>query len=240
MTVRLKDLEDAACDVVQIIKQFQEFAQTRLAVCGGLALWHYLPDYRQTDNIDFITDLSSLDLLRTRLLEHPNSPFMQNQQALFYCSPAGRAIQIKISTENLPDYLLDSTRVVHEIPYGEVPYIPLKGLIIIKLQSSWFQPTSPARRRRDTADAEALVSRKIPCCFVHWQGAAEDDKPGRPRSASAGAGPEETVPDPLREAALMVSTTARAPAGETEVRQQRRSYLPRRVTSSNITTRMAV
>lgn len=49
MTVELKELEYAVCDVIQIVKQIPELAESRLAVIGGLALWHYLPGHRPTD-----------------------------------------------------------------------------------------------------------------------------------------------------------------------------------------------
>lgn len=49
MTVELRELEYAVCDVIQIIKQIPELAESRLAVIGGLALWHYLPGHRPTD-----------------------------------------------------------------------------------------------------------------------------------------------------------------------------------------------
>lgn len=137
MTVELKELEFAVCDVIQIIKQIPELAEARLAVIGDLALCHYLPDHRPTDVrlnfslhynvffalplqpfsdsnsirekhptdsvsfqvINFITNLPTLELLRKKLLKHPNSPFTKSKQALFYHSPAGRVIQIKFSPQ---------------------------------------------------------------------------------------------------------------------------------------------
>lgn len=48
MKARLKELENAVCDVIQIIKQIPELADTRLSVVGGLALCHYLPAHRPT------------------------------------------------------------------------------------------------------------------------------------------------------------------------------------------------
>ncbi|KAI1299524.1 hypothetical protein F5Y03DRAFT_365621 [Xylaria venustula] len=44
-----QELEDAICNVIQIIKQIPELADTRLAVVGDLALWHHLPTRRETN-----------------------------------------------------------------------------------------------------------------------------------------------------------------------------------------------
>lgn len=46
---RFHELERAASDVIQNVKQIQELRHARLSVIGGLALWHYLPEYRSTD-----------------------------------------------------------------------------------------------------------------------------------------------------------------------------------------------
>ena len=45
----LHDLERAASDVIRLIKQVPEArGDTKLALIGGLALWHYLPEGRTT------------------------------------------------------------------------------------------------------------------------------------------------------------------------------------------------
>ncbi|KAI1159237.1 hypothetical protein F5B18DRAFT_655823 [Nemania serpens] len=166
MTVELKELEYAVCDVIQIVKQIPELAESRLAVIGGLALWHYLPGHRPTDIINFITNLPTLELLKKKLLRHPNSPFTKSKQALFYHSPAGRVIQIKISPQWLFPYLPDSTQLIHEIPYGEVPYITAADLFFFKLNASLSATSSPTGRRRDADDAMALISQDARCRLV--------------------------------------------------------------------------
>ncbi|KAI1126326.1 hypothetical protein F5Y10DRAFT_293870 [Nemania abortiva] len=159
MTVRVKELEDAVCDVIQIIKQIPELTGARLAVIGDLALCHYLPDRRPTDKITFITDLPALEFLGRKLLNHPNSPFWKTKQALFYRSPAGRDIEIEFSPQWLFPYLPDSTPLVYEIPYGKVPYAMAVDLFFFKLNSSLSVTTNPAKRRQDGDDAAALISR---------------------------------------------------------------------------------
>lgn len=47
--VQFQQLEHAASDVIQNVKEIQDLKHARLSVIGGLALWHYLPEYRSTD-----------------------------------------------------------------------------------------------------------------------------------------------------------------------------------------------
>jgi hypothetical protein len=56
MTATLKELESVARSVIEVVKQIPEARSAKLAVIGGLALWHYLPEGRPTD----VRALSSL------------------------------------------------------------------------------------------------------------------------------------------------------------------------------------
>ncbi|KAI2640242.1 hypothetical protein GGS21DRAFT_488006 [Xylaria nigripes] len=163
MAQRLKELEDAVCNVVQIIKQIPELERLRIAVVGGLALWHYLADHRETDNIDFITGVSTPpSLVKRKLLEHPNSPFREEEQRLFYHSPAGWDIRIEFSPQWLFPYLPRAARFVRELLYGEVPYISLADLIVFKLDSSWLAASDDLpKKRQDGHDAAALLENEI-------------------------------------------------------------------------------
>ncbi|KAI0095448.1 hypothetical protein F4814DRAFT_457607 [Daldinia grandis] len=154
---RLQELEHAACDVIQNVKQIQDLRHARLSVIGGLALMHYLPEYRSTDNINFITNIStSPSSLKKRLLERPESPFFQRSQALFYKAPRGQEIRVDISPEWLSPYLPDSAIKVQDISSDEVPYISLTDLIVFKLDSSGLR-SNPVKKERDAQDAAALV-----------------------------------------------------------------------------------
>ncbi|KAI1140415.1 hypothetical protein F5Y05DRAFT_411471 [Hypoxylon sp. FL0543] len=154
---QFQELERAACDVIQHVKEIQDLRHARLAVIGGLALWHYLPEYRTTDNVNFITNIStSPSSLKKRLLERPNSPFFQRSQALFYKSQYGQEIRIDISPEWLSPYLPDSAMKVQDISRNEIPYISLTDLIVFKLDSSGLR-SNPAKKERDARDAAALV-----------------------------------------------------------------------------------
>lgn len=41
-------LQQAAGEVIDILRNMTEFSETRIAVIGGLALWNYLPEGRTT------------------------------------------------------------------------------------------------------------------------------------------------------------------------------------------------
>ncbi|KAI1270332.1 hypothetical protein F5Y18DRAFT_421824 [Xylariaceae sp. FL1019] len=161
MAPTFEELEHACCDVIQIIKQIPELEHTRLSVIGGLALWYYLRDFRPTNNINFLTNISTPpSLMKKKLLERPQSPFFLRQHALFYQSPSGWNIQIDISPEWLSPYFPQTARSIHDIPYGEVPYISLIDLIVFKLDSSGLR-SSPIKKERDARDAAALVDHEI-------------------------------------------------------------------------------
>ncbi|OTA96377.1 hypothetical protein M434DRAFT_67510, partial [Hypoxylon sp. CO27-5] len=155
---QFQELERAACDVIEHVKQIQDLRHTRLSVIGGLALWHYLPEYRSTDNVNFITNIStSPSSLKKRLLERPGSPFFQRSQALFYKGQNGQEIRIDISPEWLQSpYLPESAVKVQDISQNEIPYISLIDLIVFKLDSSGLR-SNPAKKERDAKDAAALV-----------------------------------------------------------------------------------
>ncbi|KAI5858185.1 hypothetical protein GGS23DRAFT_607714 [Durotheca rogersii] len=161
------ELERAACSVIHNVKQIQELRHTRLSVTGGLALWHYLPGYRSTDNINFIINIStSPGSLKKRLLELPGSPFLQRAQVLFYISPRGREIQVDISPEWLSPYLPESAMKVQDISPNEIPYISLTDLIVFKLDSSGLR-SNPVKKERDARDAVALVELAVSEGSIH-------------------------------------------------------------------------
>jgi hypothetical protein len=49
MDFQFKELEDAVCEIIDIMQQKPELVDTKLLVIGGLALWHYLPNRRPTN-----------------------------------------------------------------------------------------------------------------------------------------------------------------------------------------------
>lgn len=42
-------LQQAAADVIQILKRIEVYSNAKVAVIGGLALWTYLPEGRSTE-----------------------------------------------------------------------------------------------------------------------------------------------------------------------------------------------
>ncbi|RYP78405.1 hypothetical protein DL771_000590 [Monosporascus sp. 5C6A] len=157
MGTTFRELECAASDVIRTVKRMPDLGNVKLAIIGGLALWHYLPG-RTTDNINFITNIStSPSSLKKKLLQLPGSPFVQQAQILFYVSPgSGRDIQVDISPEWLAPYLPEAARHVRNIRDGELPYVSLADLVVFKLDSSGMR-SNVAKKRRDAADAAALL-----------------------------------------------------------------------------------
>ncbi|RYP93022.1 hypothetical protein DL770_000896 [Monosporascus sp. CRB-9-2] len=158
MAATFRELECAASDVIRTVRRMPDLGNVKLAIIGGLALWHYLPRGRTTDNINFITNIStSPSSLKKKLLQLPDSPFVQRAQIVFYVSPgSGREIQVDISPEWLAPYLPEAARRVRNIQDGELPYVSLADLVVLKLDSSGLR-SNAAKKRRDAADAAALL-----------------------------------------------------------------------------------
>ncbi|KAI1306203.1 hypothetical protein F5Y03DRAFT_406214 [Xylaria venustula] len=156
-----QELEDAICNVIQIIKQIPELADTRLAVVGDLALWHHLPTPRETNAVDLVTNLPTLKLLKGKLLEHPNSPFTYDTKGLLYHSPAGWAIPIQMVSKCLCPRLWEPEYVVRDMPYGQVPYLSVEGMVILKIESAHSKELSSEQRHQALEDAAALIDLKV-------------------------------------------------------------------------------
>ncbi len=109
--------EQCAAEVIKILKPLSEFADTKVAIIGGLALCRYMPWLRATKvrfanndslltatntykDIDFITTAKNApDSVKQKLLNLPNSPFEDCAGIFFYQSPTGPAVQIDMTPE---------------------------------------------------------------------------------------------------------------------------------------------
>ncbi|KAH9216695.1 hypothetical protein DL95DRAFT_496314 [Leptodontidium sp. 2 PMI_412] len=130
-----------------------EFSALRIAVFGGLALWRYLPNYRTTNDVDFIINLDSAPGgVKSKLLSLHNSPFVEHAQFFYYKSPNGQLIQ--------SPYLPPTSRVLSGIPNGVVPYISATDLLVFKINSCGLR-AEPAKALRDASDAEALLNLEL-------------------------------------------------------------------------------
>lgn len=49
MASSFESLEDAARSVINILQTFPEFADAKIGIIGGMALWNHLQTYRTTD-----------------------------------------------------------------------------------------------------------------------------------------------------------------------------------------------
>ncbi|KAI1745176.1 hypothetical protein F4680DRAFT_467341 [Xylaria scruposa] len=151
MTYSTKELEDAVCNIIQIIKQIPELEETKLKVTGGLAQRRYLDEHQPVDKINFVANLTvPLEFFILKLLENPLSPFEREDQVLYYQSPAGRSIPIKFSkqvkrqVELLP---------VYDIAYATVPYITRQELDRLYPDPS-RSGASDVRKRQSGANEE--------------------------------------------------------------------------------------
>lgn len=125
-------------------------------------------------------------------------------------------------------YLPDSTQLVHDIPYGEVPYITAADLFFFKLNASLSAASSPTGRRQDADDAMELLSRDARGRLVDGVGylpPIEDRKAMMRRERDCGGGvrpvvllspqQEQFIRDALRGEDLTVSSVMYSPPLET-------------------------
>ncbi|KAI8946591.1 hypothetical protein F4801DRAFT_596371 [Xylaria longipes] len=158
MPADAQELKDAVCNIIQIIKQIPELGETKLKVTGGLALRHHLDQHQPVGRIDFVADLPvSLESFKEKLLEHPLSPLSQDKRILFYQSPAGRKIPIKISRQLYCNQV--ELPFIHDIKYGVVPYITKQELDRLYPNPSRSSASDVRKRQCDAENAATLKSR---------------------------------------------------------------------------------
>lgn len=94
----LAQLDQAAKDVVGEMKKIKEYADAKVAVIGGLALWNYIKSGRTTKDVDFIITIDSAPAsVKQKLLALPHSPFRLNAQIFSYVTKDNRYVQIDIT-----------------------------------------------------------------------------------------------------------------------------------------------
>lgn len=72
---------------------------------------------------------------------------------LFICEPV---LTCAAQSPRLPE----PEQLVSNIPYGEVPYISIAGLIDYKIVSRWAETASEQQRKLDKRDAVALINQE--------------------------------------------------------------------------------
>ncbi|KAI0858623.1 hypothetical protein F4860DRAFT_516638 [Xylaria cubensis] len=160
MPYSTKELEDAVCNIIQIIKQIPELADTKLKITGGLALRRYLDEHQPVDKIHFVVDLQvGHEFFFAKLLENPLSPFELERRVLYYHSPTGRSIPVRFCPQN-PYRNRIELLPIYDIAYATVPYITPQELDRLYPNPS-RSSASDVRKRQSGANNEgpALKSR---------------------------------------------------------------------------------
>ncbi|KAI0517889.1 hypothetical protein F5B22DRAFT_103833 [Xylaria bambusicola] len=152
----LCELESAALDVISILKGLPQFAEQKIAVIGGTALWKYLPRGRSTEDVDFIVTLDGPKSIKPILLKLKNSPFEERAQWFYYRTPATKLIQIDFVAQWQAPYFPSAAQKIKDIPRGIVPMISPEDLVLSKMFSCGLR-ANPRQKRRDAGDAEDLL-----------------------------------------------------------------------------------
>ncbi|KAF2968901.1 hypothetical protein GQX73_g4678 [Xylaria multiplex] len=147
----LSDLQSAATDVIRILKGLPQFAEQKIAVIGGMALWMYLPRGRSTEDVDFIVTLDGPKSIKPTLLSLKGGPFVEHSQWFYYRSPAGKLIQIDFAP-----YFPSAAQKIKDIPEGTIPIISPEDLVLSKIFSCGLRGEH-SKKQRDAVDAVALL-----------------------------------------------------------------------------------
>ncbi|KAI9652038.1 MAG: hypothetical protein M1829_001975 [Trizodia sp. TS-e1964] len=153
----LSELNNAAANVISILKSIPEYSSARVAVIGGLAVWNYLQRGRTTEDVDLIVNIESApSSVKQKLLNLPSSPFMQQAQYFYYKNPYGSYIQVDITPGWQSPYMPAAAERLDRIPNGTAPCISQTDLIIFKICSCGLR-SQVAKRRLDAADSQTLL-----------------------------------------------------------------------------------
>ncbi|KAI1292389.1 hypothetical protein F5Y03DRAFT_375973 [Xylaria venustula] len=150
----IADLEAAALSVIHLIQGVAELVNVPLVLVGDLAVAKYLSQSRPCEihSIEFVVKYASPGSVKKALLSHAHGKkiIIENDRGLFYKSPAGWVIEVKITPVWLCPYLPD----VGDIK--KPPYISLSDLFVFKADACGLHE-SDASKYREAADACALL-----------------------------------------------------------------------------------
>ncbi|PLB37792.1 uncharacterized protein BDW47DRAFT_106372 [Aspergillus candidus] len=151
------ELEQAAGAVILILKSMPEFADTKIAIIGGLSLWKYIEHFRSTEDVDFlITVQGAPNAVKEKLLALPDTPFKQHAQLFFYVGLGGKAVQVDITPSWQSPYLPQAAIPISSARPDSLPYISEIDLLVFKINSCGLRPTA-VKKMRDVRDARTLV-----------------------------------------------------------------------------------
>ncbi|KAI1284407.1 hypothetical protein F5Y07DRAFT_2734 [Xylaria sp. FL0933] len=152
----LSELKSAALEVIGILKGLPQFADQKIAVIGGMALWMYLPRGRSTEDVDFIVTLDGPKSIKPALLNLQNSPFVERAQWFYYRTPSGKLVQIDFVAQWQAPYFPSAAQKVKDIPEGIIPMISPEDLVLSKIFSCGLRGDGD-KKQRDAGDAAALL-----------------------------------------------------------------------------------
>ncbi|OJD13767.1 hypothetical protein AJ78_05817 [Emergomyces pasteurianus Ep9510] len=107
----------------------------------------------KSNNIDFIITLSEApQIVKTKLLQTPNSPFTEFSQFFVYKHLSGKNIQIDFTPEWQSAYVPAAATMISSTNSTNLPYITLLDLLALKINTCGMRPTA-AKKSRDAQDA---------------------------------------------------------------------------------------
>ncbi|KAI9150122.1 hypothetical protein HJFPF1_09877 [Paramyrothecium foliicola] len=148
--------EQAALHILRLISDTPGLENTKLAVVGDLALRKYVPECERTNSIDFvISKSSSPGRVRKEIVGHPMSPLTERSGVVYFRSPNGWEVEVKLIPDWLCPYLPAAARAVRD-DIKTLPYISLHDLIVFKADACGLRDHD-AGKQQEALDAAALL-----------------------------------------------------------------------------------
>ncbi|QSS49243.1 hypothetical protein I7I53_09548 [Histoplasma capsulatum var. duboisii H88] len=123
-------------------------------------------------DVDFIIALSGApQVVKTKLLQIPNSPFAEFSQFFVYKHPGGKNIQIDFTPEWQSAYVPAAATMISSTDSTNLPYITPVDLLALKINTCGMRPTA-AKKSRDAQDALAVAEMLLkhgPIVLTHDQ-----------------------------------------------------------------------
>ncbi|OJD22357.1 hypothetical protein ACJ73_06300 [Blastomyces percursus] len=167
-----RELEESAQAAINCLQLFPEFGSARIAIIGGTALWKHIPDGRTTMDVDFIITLAGApQVVKTKLLQMPNSSFAEFSQFFVYKHPSGKNIQIDFTPEWQSAYVPAAATMIGSINSTNLPYITPLDLLALKINTCGMRLTA-AKKSRDAQDALTVAEMLLkhgPIVLTHDQ-----------------------------------------------------------------------
>ncbi|RJE26184.1 hypothetical protein PHISCL_01432 [Aspergillus sclerotialis] len=173
-SLQFRQLRNGASEVIRKLKRIPEFKSAKITIIGGLAVWNYLPNHRDTQvkkDVDFLVQLEdgfhirlselpsgAPELFKSALSVHYPGQFEQLVNEFRFLPPARprTTIPIDFTPAKLSPYVPNQAGRVIQADPNRLPFIGPLDLAIFKINCCGAR-RELSKTIRDVGDVEELV-----------------------------------------------------------------------------------